>query len=378
MRVLLTGARAPVTLDLARRFHAQGHAVFLADSLRFGVAAFSRAVTRMLVVPAPKASAARYVDALLGAVDRWKIDLLVPTCEEVFFIAHHLDRFRDVCAVCTDSLEKLERMHNKWKFSQKRYSEHAQAPESHLLNDTTHLEPFHADSANWVFKPVYSRFAAETRIGPDAAALASVRPSAAKPWIAQRRIVGQEYSTYSVARAGRLQAHAVYRSEYKVGVGSGIYFIACQQPAIEAFVRDFVAAESYTGQIGFDVIVDAEGKPWVLEANPRATSGVHLFAPRDALIEAIVGEVADCVRPSASAPPMLGLALAVFGLRMRGLGKLVRDFVRARDVVFAWSDPLPTLLLPLAVAEIAGIAWRERRQLTEAATYDIEWNGEPL
>ena len=65
-------------------------------------------------------------------------------------------------------------------------------------------------------------------------------------------------------------------------------------------------------------------------------------------------------------------------LRRRSLWRFVRDFWRARDVVFEWRDPLPALLMPLAFAEIAGIALCERRGLTEAATFDIEWNGEPL
>lgn len=404
MRILLTGARAPVTLDLARRFHAARHTVFLADSLRFALARSSRSVERMRCVPAPRASAAKYVDALLEAISLRKIDLLIPTCEEVFFIAHYLDRFRGACRVFADPIDKLERIHNKWKFSQAAYSTHARSPESHLLAESAHVQPFLNEAADWVFKPVYSRFAAETKVGPSRMDATAIRPTPGKPWIAQRRIIGKEYSTYSVARDGHLLAHAMYRSAYKVGLGSGIYFITCENEAIESFVRDFVASERYTGQIGFDVIVDAHGQPWVLEANPRATSGVHLFAPGDALIDAFLTWEDEApaeplndrnrhaqtarpaprppFRPSPGPPCMLGLAMASWGLpdalRRCALGSFLRDCWRARDVVFDWRDPLPALLMPIAFAEIVGIALRERRVLTEAATYDIEWNGEPL
>lgn len=356
--------------------------VFLADSLRLGLAASSCAVRGMRCVSPPRTALEPYVAGLLDAARSWRIDLLIPTCEEVFYIAHRLDRFDGICRVFTDGIDKLEPIHNKWKFSQTPYSRHARAPESHCLSEMAHLDKFRANLTDWVFKPVYSRFAAETKVGPGAADVEAIRPSASRPWIAQRRIVGQEYSTYGVARAGRLLAHVVYRSAYKVGLGSGIYFIACEKPAIEGFVRDFVAREEYTGQIAFDFIEDAGGKPWVLEANPRATSGVHLFAPGDRLVESICGEVSDCVRPSAGAPRMLGLAMAVYGLgqaiRRRALWAFVRDCWRARDVVFEWRDPLPMLLLPLAFGEIVAIALREHRPLTAAATGDIEWNGEPL
>jgi len=336
----------------------------------------------MRCVSPPRTALERYIRELLDAVRSWRIDLLIPTCEEVFYIAHRLERFCGFCRVFTDGIEKLEPIHNKWKFSQTPYSRHAKAPDSHYLFETAHIDAFRGNSTDWVFKPVYSRFAAETKVGPIAADVVAIQPTASKPWIAQRRVIGQEYSTYGVAVAGRLRAHAVYRSAYKVGLGSGIYFLACERPLIEGFVRDFVAKEDYTGQIAFDFIEDADGRPWVLEANPRATSGVHLFAPGDRLVESFCEDADDCIRPSAGALRMLGLAMAVYGLgqaiRQRRLWAFMRDCWRARDVVFEWRDPLPTLLLPLAFAEIVAIALRENRQITAAATGDIEWNGEPL
>lgn len=380
MRVLLTGARAPVTLDLARRFADAGHRVYLADSLRCGLACGSKAVRGMAHVPPPNAGANAYVDAILRAVRRWRIDLLIPTCEEVFFIAHGLHRFAGICRVMTDSLDKLERFHNKWTFSQTVFSADVRAPETTRLDDVRQLETFRQDSTNWVFKPVYSRFAAETKVGPRT--LSGIVPTLGKPWVAQRRVVGQEYSTYSVAQSGRLLAHAAYRSEYRVGVGSGIYFAPCERPAIDAFARAFVEREHYTGQVGFDLIEDARGRTWVLEANPRATSGVHLFAARDPLVDAVLGKTVDLVTPSDPSPCMLGAAVAVWGLgdaiRRGAPVKLLRDAFRAREAVLDWSDPMPTLLMPLALAEIVVKAIRRRCALTQAATADIEWNGEPM
>ena len=40
-RILLTGARAPVTLDLVRHFHRAGHEVYVADSIYLPLARLS-------------------------------------------------------------------------------------------------------------------------------------------------------------------------------------------------------------------------------------------------------------------------------------------------------------------------------------------------
>jgi len=55
-------------------------------------------------------------------------------------------------------------------------------------------------------------------VGPSREKLQKSRLTWREPWIAQRRIRGTEFSTYSIARNGRLIAHAAYESLYRVGV----------------------------------------------------------------------------------------------------------------------------------------------------------------
>ena len=109
------------------------------------------------------------------------------------------------------------------------------------------------------------------------AQLAKVRPSSDAPWVAQRFVPGQEYCSFSVLVDGQLRAHSSYQPRYRVGRGSGIYFHSCAPAPIRAFLEQFGRATGYTGQVGFDFIEDQQGRFHVLECNPRATSGVHLF-----------------------------------------------------------------------------------------------------
>ena len=91
-RVLITGGRAPVALDLARHFAAAGAEVFVADSAPCFLARASKAVRRGFRVPPPRQAPQAFAKAIGSIVRREKIELIVPTCEEVFFVARHAER----------------------------------------------------------------------------------------------------------------------------------------------------------------------------------------------------------------------------------------------------------------------------------------------
>lgn len=385
MRVLVTGARAPVTLDLVRRLRAAGHDVFAADSVRFGAARFSRSVHRFIPLPRASKDYDKYGDSLGKAIDDFRIELMIPTCEEIL----HVSRLQHLlnCPVLCDTHEKLLKLHGKWTFAESGSNEFAQVPETILLRSADDLQRLTADSTDWVFKPEFSRFAAQTLIGPSAHQLRAAKPQPGSAWIAQRRIRGQEYSTYSIARDGKLRAHACYLSRYRAGRGAGIYFVPTDHRQIEGYIRELVRREHFTGQIGCDLIESAEhGGLFVIEANPRATSGLHVFAESDPIVDLMIGgrdddSDGDCLRPSGTRPLMVECAMPIWGLMdafRRGLlPGFPGDCLRARCVSWRWSDPLPSFTMPLSVAEFAWIAMRRKINLLEATTWDIEWNGEP-
>ncbi|MEM9192040.1 MAG: ATP-grasp domain-containing protein [Myxococcota bacterium] len=385
-RVLILGARAPVALDLARRFFAAGHRVFVADSLRFPGARPSRAVSKFFLLPRPRTAPSTFAARLYALCRDHRIDVLIPTCEEVFYVARFLDDFPPG-VVFADRFEKLAGLHNKQSFYDQVRSfasaETGMVPETRSLGASltpADLEP----SENWVFKPTYSRFASETLVSPNEQALASI-DYRKRPWIAQRRVFGTEYSTYGVAYRGRLLAHAAYRSEYRVDRGSGVLFrnVSQRKTTIQRFVERFVTETNYTGQLGFDCIESPGGQLYVLECNPRATSGLHLFPVDGRLAHAFLAPE-TIERPLVADGPdhMLAFAMAfideVQRRKLRAWPHIARDMWRTKDVIFSWRDPGPTLGLGLALSEILWIAGRTGRSLTSASTFDIEFDGQPL
>ena len=381
-RILLTGGRAPATLDLARHLHHAGHEVFVAESVRYPICRGSRAIRELIMVPPPRTEHRAFTQALCRIADEKHIDLLVPTCEEVFYVSRHLDHLRKYVQVFCDEFQTLEALHNKWTFSQTGAMRSVRTPKTDLISSIDDLDLSRGVTDRSVYKPVYSRFASKTLISPQRKYLERIEPSDNFPWIRQDRIQGTEFCTFSIVQNGRLNAHVCYRPAHRAGQSSGFFFEPEQHPNIENYIERFVAQCSFTGHIGFDFIEDDSGQLYVLECNPRLTSGVHLYRPSSGLAGALLSEV-DAQRPMPDTQSsMLALAMVLIGFPQAAVSstfrKTLSDFGRASDVVSRPDDRYP------GVGQIVSLAYYLMRALAhgispmDASTRDIEWDGEFL
>jgi glutathione synthase/RimK-type ligase-like ATP-grasp enzyme len=383
VRVLITGGRAPVALDLARRFAASGAEVFVADSAPCFLAGSSRSVRRAFRVPAPRSQPQEFADAIAAIAREQRIDLIVPTCEEVFYLARFAAQLSRCAPLFCPDFAVLEQLHDKWRFTQLAARLGIDVPESWLLREPRDLGALPLPARALVFKPVFSRFAVHTLVRPSLHALARIQLSPQRPWLAQRFVGGSELCTYSVARDGALRAHVTYRPRWRAGtVGSSYYFEPLARPAVERTVAEIVAALSYTGQISLDFIETPDGRIVALECNPRATSGLHLFGPSDPLPAAFNGVAAPTARPTNGRPSMLAPAMAVLGapraLRTGQLLRLAADFRAARDAIWSRDDPFPSLYLYFGLGAFVALGVLHGISPVTASTRDIEWDGEPI
>ena len=376
--ILITGARAPVALHLARLMTGAGHRVLMADSLPSPMAAASRMQDGFHLLQPPRFRFAEFGAALRGLLAREAVDLVIPTCEEVF----HLSRLQAEGAevpLFAPGLPLLAEVHDKYRFILLCARLGLEVPQTRLLTTVGDLAPLRGKAADLVFKPVWSRFATQVLIRPGARALARIVPTAAAPWVAQRALAGDEISAYAVAQAGRLQALALYRGLYRAGKGAAVAFAPVTDAAAAEFVACFVAGTGWTGQVSFDLMRLADGRVLPLECNPRATSGLHFF--RDP--KGFAGVLQDGeARPDVTAPQGVRLALWLYGLPQALWSGSVAPFRKAlREVedVLDWpGDPGPKRAQFTALRAIAGRALRDRISLQQASTRDIEWNGEGL
>ena len=373
MNVLVTGARAPITADLAQALTLSGHHVWVADSVPTPIGAASPHIRGVFRLPPPRTDFAGFVDRLRTLCTEATIDAIVPTSEEVFWLARTIPHLPKSVDVRTSPLSVLSRLHHKATFARLAISLGYGAPENHELSTPADLARI-SDPTRFVFKPAYSRFATRTLLSPTARQLAHVRPTPTQPWLAQTRLYGRELCSYNIAVAGRLVLHVAYEPLFRVGVGSSTYFSPVEHPPLRAMCAQFIATTAFTGQISFDTIDTSTGLV-AIECNPRGTSGVHLAAQRPAAFaSALLGLSTETVPPFAPAPRMLLLPLllnhpaALFHSSSRARLRSARDvFAHAGISLFAQLRALATLALSAA---------RQRTTIPTAATADIEWNGE--
>lgn len=353
----------------------------MGDSIPCRMSGWSRAVVSTVTLPSARFAPHAYVKALRSTISTHHIDLVVPTCEEVFFLSRYRSELPANVRIVVGEFDTMNVLHSKWQFLKAAQDCGAVVPESECV-DTLEQAREWAGTDPVVLKPEYSRFGVHVRLCP------SGIPHDAKPfevpgrWVVQRFCHGLELCSYSVVEQGRLLAHVCYRPSYRLKASSSFMFEVYESSRIRAFVEKFARKMDYSGQLSFDWMASESGEVQVLECNPRAISGVHLFGSDDALPAALAGSVDTCVIPSATEPRMIAAVMLCAGgvqaLRTRQLGRWWSDFRRARDVIMEPEDALPFVGGLMDMASYARLALRDRCSLRQAATCDTEWDGERL
>ncbi len=379
--VLLTGARAPVTLELARLFAVDGYRVLVAETVPFHFCRFSRFIDRSYLLPRPVEDTAGFIRGLVDIVTKEEVVMIIPTLEEVFYLAGHREAFPIGCEIFCDTLEKLLKVHHKWQFSCLLNELGLANPHSWLLKSLDDLRAIPL-GGEIVLKPVYGRFATHVHLlsSPLAPIPAGVAISEEQPWIAQEFIEGRRISSYSIARDGALTAHSVYPVIFYVGeMGSCLAFEPEEHPGIRTWVEEFVSRTQFTGQIAFDFIEDPSGRFFAIECNPRSTGGAHLFREEDHLPRAFFTHISPPITPNLAVRRQMTLAMLGFAWgsawRQKQFPLFLQKLVIGHDVVFRWNDPLPFFAQPLVVGMYWWIGRRLHKGTIEASTFDSEWNG---
>ncbi|TPN79580.1 hypothetical protein FJ987_05805 [Mesorhizobium sp. CU2] len=376
--ILITGARAPVALHLARLLRGAGARVILADTPSRPIAAASKACARYHRLPPPRFERQPYAEAVEALILAEGIELVIPTCEEVFYLALAWGGREMTARLFAPGIELLAEVHNKHSFIRLAERLGVEVPETTLLASRGDLEAVRGRSRELVFKPAWSRFASHVLLKPAPETLDAIVPSPAMPWVAQRFVEGEEISAYAVARDGRLKALALYRSLYRAGRGAGIFFERIEDQAARTLVERIVAGTAWSGQISFDLMREPDGRVLPLECNPRAVSGLHFFRDPARFADAVLGDGAE-VRPEVTAPQTVRLAMWVYGLpaalRSGRFGGFRKAMGEGQELLDWPGDPAPVKAQWRALAEIASVAFRERISLQAASTRDIEWNG---
>lgn len=373
--VLLTLGRLPKALAMARSLAAAGCRVIVAEPFRMPICRLSRAVARTYQVTAPNRDLRRYQDQLLDIIQRERVDLVLPISEEAMYVVSMAQRLPSRVQVFSPCAATLMALHDKLTFARRAASFGLDVPDTYHLGDAR-AERL-ARTGPYVVKPTHSCSGIGLQLRDQGAPLpAPTRPG---DHVAQRFVGGDHVSSFSIARQGEIRATVLYRGKVITRTSAVCFERILELPCVTEWVERFVRQADYSGFISFDFIVEG-ARAWAIECNPRLTSGVHFLD----------GEyvAAQVLRP-AEAPPVAfshhGLQQQFYTtlaktctslLRPRRFRTYLSHLLRARDVMWSASDPLPFLLSMPACYEVLGQTWFAGRTFGEAVTDDIAWFGE--
>jgi predicted ATP-grasp superfamily ATP-dependent carboligase len=328
--VLLTLGRLPKALDVARGFADLGWRVVVAEPFKRHLAGASRAVTQSHRVTAPAEDKQAYLADLRRIIAEEKIDLVVPVSEETMHVAFLRDN----------------------------------------LPATTQL--FTMRSRPAVLKPVHSCSGRGVRLLPPGSALPA--PDPAVPAIVQRYILGEEYSSCSIAHEGRVSSTVIYRAAQKSG-SVAVAFERVENPAISDWITRFIAAANWTGFIAFDIIVNEAGQPLGIECNPRTTSGLHFWQRADIARAVVEPGFIPRFRPETRLQQFYSaLTETQMSLFRRGpFRENLRQLFSTRDVTWDWHDPMPFLTMTATSWPIIRMAMARGVTFGAVATLDVGW-----
>ncbi|WP_115711576.1 ATP-grasp domain-containing protein [Legionella sainthelensi] len=374
MRILVTGGRAPATMDIMRSLISQGYEVYGAESMLYPLSRFVKGVKKHFVIPKPNDDLDSFLTALKEIVINYKIQVLIPTCEEIFHISQGHKELSKYTRVFCEPFERLNQLHDKYVFNEMTRKFHLNAPESWLINEDKDKGSL-PKGENLVLKPIFSRFGSRTIINPTQKAIADLPIK--DPYVAQRFIKGKEYSTYAITHKGDVLIQSCYFSKYVVGRSTGIYFEPAEIKPITEFIKLFCKQYKFSGQIAFDFIL-ADDKAYVLECNPRVTSGFHLLTDKIDWKTIFNGQ-RQCDVPNIQhmKPYMLGQGMILHGMKYfaRNPRQFVKDYRQAHDILKNQAYPWIRLKSTLMMLNVLCRVIQVKKGFYPASTYDIDFNG---
>jgi len=378
----------PFALDEIRKLGRAGHAIIATDTFSTAPGSHSRHVEEAIVTPSPRYDTMAYLDAIEDIVVSRRIEWIVPTFEEVFYLARHRERFARHAELFAASFSTLRTLHDKSRFLDLVVGLGLPAPRTILVSDRAGLAEAARDFGDFFARPSYSRGGVHlyTNVGPLAGAmeLAQCNPSTANPWLVQEFVRGTDVCTFSIAHHGEVVAHSVYVHPRMLEHAGGITFESIDEGGTLAITRRIVESTGYHGQISLDFLRTERGI-LLVECNPRPTGGVYLM-PQDMFVTALLTPKRGSIS-LAPAGAKRKVSVALVRNMMRHIDEAPADlaalFSKAPDVYAEAEDMLPAIFQILSYSHV--LAYRRKRAGRDsrtdlAAAYfdDVQWDGEAI
>lgn len=384
MRVLVTSSRNTFALDIIRKLGSTGHAVVASDTYEGAVGSHSRFLTAHAVTASPRFHTDEFIQDVSDIVRHHDIELIIPTFEEVFYLAARVHDLPHGVKLYAGDFDKLARLHDKASFQRLVAEAGVPVPETVVATDDESLAEAVARFPRFFARAAFSRGGVGllTNTGPLAGhfAVEDCHPTPEQPWLVQPFTDGPMVCTYSTIVDGRVTSHCTYRAPEQWAHSTGITFLAIDSTETLDYTRRIIEQldPGFTGQLSFD-FVNHEGRLYAIECNPRPTNGVILHEA-DAFARALTGDVDETVvvEPGVERQISLAVLADAFTHPLKHLPQSLHDLISVKDVGAGWHDELAMMWSPATLVHGAELSRGQRKELLAALGDDIVWNGEPI
>ena len=267
-RVLIAGIRSPVAYDLARKFLSAGHIVAVCDCIATNLAQNCGAELRLH--SSPVKNYALFSEEAKSIIYSFAPDIVIPMNEEIFYWAKLAKTFD--FPLFAPPLKTLMQLHSKYSFIRLCQEIGISVPQTQY---------FKAESCGFsqkVLKREFSRFGESVYIRPKIKPKLDCNP--ANRYICQDYIDGSDLCFYAIAQGGEIIVSSCYFSNWRSKNGASYYFAPVNEETAQK--AKFICGKiikhlDINGQISFDLRLTDAGELYLIECNPRATSGLHLI-----------------------------------------------------------------------------------------------------
>lgn len=362
-RVLITGARAPISYEVVQQQVALDRKVFLTDSTTKVSIKNSKFIECFIQTTSPRFSTQEYIKEINELIELYHIDTVIPLNEEAFY----LSQFKHLITVpvWVEDINKMLSVHNKYNFTRLIESMGFKVPDTAYVSNQQELTKFICDFPDdeYIVKQPYGRFGQSVR--------KLKRMSLENnnfidfPFMIQKLIVGTEWCSYSMAYEGETLSTSLYLSNTHESYNCSTHFHSQKNDELKSIIESVIRKLDWSYQIAFDVIkCSATDEYYFIECNPRATNGALFMQPA-------VWELKAC-EPKYEARQLIFVSL--YNLIMRPKKHNFDRLKYGKDVFWHPSEKVIFFEQLISGAKWWLSAKHQKVTVNKITTYDIEWN----
>lgn len=364
MKIIITCPRAPISIEWIKIANRSSHEVILVDSLDYPIGKFYKNTT-YIKVPSPKNDFVGYKKEMVKLFAY--ADMVIPNCEDIFFLSKVRNLIKSNIFFFMPEDKLLFKLHHKYDFFEL-LNLHVRVPKSRIIKFKEEIQ----ENKNTILKPIYSRFGRNVIRDVNFEKIKDITVSEKHQWVQQKFIRGEAICNYAICEYGKVISHVVYKPKYLLNQAASTYFEYHEDSRCEAFIRQFAKENNYHGQVAFDFIDDGKDL-YILECNPRATSGLHLVSNSINITKKGKFEKnAEVTKQSYRVGFSLFILFTFKALFKGEFIALCKDHMKAKDAL----DGLPFYSQFFALYESLKRAIKYKKDITSACTFDIEYDGE--